>query len=196
MNVVRSSPTWVASIASSTCLRVQRGVPPQAPAAFKSSLLRCVAHLSDAVLRALSHIDSSKPSAPAEAWVNVNRCGDWNLLHDHSGATWSGVFYAEVGESEDNTSGLLVLCESQSAKAIDYCVIHPSNGLLLLFPGWLPHAVLPFQPSSSSANVRVSYSFNLITSHSSLTRHGEDGGGNNRKQMLKNDNQDAEMSTK
>ena len=98
--------------------------------------------------------------------MNVNRDGDWNAMHDHCGATWSGVFYVEVGQATSPTSGLLVLSKPASlGHAVrEYCAIRPLKGMLVIFPGWLPHAVLPFQPANSDVTaMRVSISFNLFT---------------------------------
>ena len=39
------------------------------------------------------------------AWANVNRRGDFNQLHTHPGATWSGVYYVDHGESNPDADG-------------------------------------------------------------------------------------------
>ena len=35
-------------------------------------------------------------------WININQYKDWNMLHNHPGATFSGVYY--VNEFENNGS--------------------------------------------------------------------------------------------
>ncbi len=34
------------------------------------------------------------------AWANVNRNGDYNDRHVHTGADWAVVYYPEVGHAE------------------------------------------------------------------------------------------------
>ena len=37
-----------------------------------------------------------------DAWANINRKGDYNVVHTHPNCMWSGVYYVEQGEP-DNT---------------------------------------------------------------------------------------------
>ena len=39
------------------------------------------------------------------AWANVNQQGDFNTVHTHPGATWSGVYYVDHGEAEAEAEG-------------------------------------------------------------------------------------------
>lgn len=49
--------------------------------------------------------------ATSEAWVNVNNHGNWNSLHTHVGAAWSGIYYVQSNADSMSTSysGNLVL---------------------------------------------------------------------------------------
>ena len=137
---------------------------------------QCETCASLAILRDAVHaaVEAADPDAvldasrPPEAWVNVNRTGDYNLMHDHEGASWSGVYYADAGPTEaKQTSGALILTrrlEEEEEDTVCYCGVVPTTGMICLFPGWLPHAVLPFEPGEGAANAtRVSFSFNLFT---------------------------------
>ena len=130
-----------------------------------------LAALRDAVFDAVGAAEQQafdKNQKP-EAWANVNRAGDYNLMHDHEGASWAGVFYADAGPGrEDRVSGALVLAQRQQRDPkediLTYLGAAPQTGWLLLFPGWLSHAVLPFEPGAEHANAtRVSFSFNIFT---------------------------------
>ena len=105
-------------------------------------------------------------------WVNINREGDYNRIHNHGGALWSGVYYVEVDLVHDaaNYSGYLTFRSPTLApltlnnlrgpdwtKALypaDYR-IRPVPGLMIIFPSWLEHQVLPF----SGIGRRVSLSW-------------------------------------
>lgn len=116
---------------------------------------------------------------PRHAWANVSRPEAYNGLHDHEGALWSGVFYAQVPLAcAGGASGALVLRTAvggltakqaasaaqldAAAPAVGWCrfaAVEPREGTLLLFPGWLPHAVLPLK--GPAASMRISFSFNV-----------------------------------
>ena len=149
------------------------GAPPRRAAALRAALeARCA---SDA--RAPPELTALQPR---HAWANVSRTEHYNGLHDHEGALWSGVFYAKVPPAcAGGGSGALVLrtavggltaaqaeaaaapaAAGTPAPAVGWCrfaAVEPREGMLLLFPGWLPHAVLPLKGDVP----RVSFSFNI-----------------------------------
>ena len=43
--------------------------------------------------------DSFEGRAGYNAWANVLRDGGYNKPHTHPGCTWSGVYYADVGQA-------------------------------------------------------------------------------------------------
>ena len=56
--------------------------------------------------RAINEIDGVAVNADGEfvngdalAWLNVNRASDVNLMHTHAANRWSGIYYADAGES-------------------------------------------------------------------------------------------------
>jgi uncharacterized protein (TIGR02466 family) len=103
-----------------------------------------------------------------DGWANVARRGDYNSVHDHPGATWSGVYYVSGGEpdNKDPTDGKLEFIDPRvgvNVPPLDQGVlggrylVDPLPGLMVMFPGWLKHMVHPF----SGSGERISTSFNV-----------------------------------
>lgn len=101
--------------------------------------------------------------AHCDGWINASRSGDYHSAHDHPGAFWSGVYYVRTtacdGEIEFQSG-----CSGNSHSDLlpapmswDWTRIVPRAGLVLLFPGHLRHAVLPFKADGE----RISISFNV-----------------------------------
>jgi hypothetical protein len=103
------------------------------------------------------------------AWININQKNCFNEPHNHlsNNCFLSGVFYISVPEK----SGILKFLNNQTPtenwinnKQIEQynCFnsnvwkIHPKENLLVLFPSWLSHYVLP---NESDYN-RISIAFN------------------------------------
>lgn len=100
------------------------------------------------------------------AWANVNAPGDFNRVHTHPGATWSGTYYVDTGEPEDPESGtpiqLLDPCQGRANLFLPPLVPssflqRPEPGLMILFPGYLPHMVFAHR----GGRPRISIAFNL-----------------------------------
>ena len=102
-----------------------------------------------------------------EGWANVNERGSSNHPHCHGGCYWSAVYYVRI----DGEGGELVLHDPR-LPALDmyapllrfkHCgpeqelSIRPKAGLLILFPSWLVHSVLPF----NGPGLRISVAINL-----------------------------------
>lgn len=137
---------------------------------------RAAARLArEAVLRAgAAAAGCGAPPPLTHAWANVASGGAGHHgLHDHDGALLSGVLYLSVPAPPGGcsaTGGELLLRTATSAPAdaagaaagswCEFAGVTPLRGLLLLFPGWLPHAVLPM-PAAAPGSERVSLSFNL-----------------------------------
>eukprot|EP01036_Dinobryon_divergens_P032123 gene32123-41650_t len=49
--------------------------------------------------RDITNIRRLQRSAESEAWININRHGNWNRLHTHEGSAWSGVYYLQCPSS-------------------------------------------------------------------------------------------------
>jgi uncharacterized protein (TIGR02466 family) len=109
------------------------------------------------------------------AWANINERGDYNTLHNHSGAFFSGVYYVNAGitDEEHPFSGVITFRNpTLAALAVDnlrvskqlgsifrseYSIL-PQDGLMLLFPGWLQHEVHPYFGNTP----RVSISWDVV----------------------------------
>jgi len=102
-----------------------------------------------------------------DAWGNINRQGDYNVVHTHPNAMWSGVYYIQKGEPDPSVrhSGLLELLDPrESANYIQIqntvfdarTFIENVPGRMILFPSWLKHMVHPFV----GKGVRMSIAFN------------------------------------
>lgn len=111
-------------------------------------------------------------------WANVSPPGASNAVHDHGRFLLSGSYYVEVPpdagdirfvdprgaariltRADDVLTGPSMFNDNRQQ-------ITPTGGQLILFPGWLPHEVLP----NGSDRDRISIGFNV-----DLSRRDEDG---------------------
>jgi uncharacterized protein (TIGR02466 family) len=103
-----------------------------------------------------------------DAWANINRNGDYNVVHTHPNCMYSGVYYVHEGEPEKTIpySGLLEILDPR--EAANYVQIRHSifdarefveniPGRMLLWPSWLKHWVHPYQGEGE----RISVAFNV-----------------------------------
>lgn len=104
-----------------------------------------------------------------EGWINVNRAGDYNVLHCHPGSFLSAVYYVRVPQPmqggeimfRDPRGPAVAMYETPgielpwvgSGTGVPFS---PSTGQLLLFPAWLEHRVSPFEGTGE----RISIAFN------------------------------------
>src|SRR5881409_3131401 len=102
-------------------------------------------------------------------WMNVNRAGDFNMLHSHPGCFLSATYYVKVPEGmkggelyfRDPRGPAVAMYETPgidlpwvgSGLGIPFS---PTAGHLLLFPSWLEHRVERFEGSGE----RISIAFN------------------------------------
>ena len=111
-------------------------------------------------------------------WVNVNNKGHFNHLHTHPGGILSGVYYVKLPScchghltfvrdfkdqqmkefwgNNDNYNRWEHMNETEHD-------VFPEEDQLVIFPGWLPHAV----GKSAGEGDRISISFN-ITAYSNF----------------------------
>lgn len=107
-----------------------------------------------------------------EMWLNKNGPGDFNRAHIHPNAILSGAYYVSAPEGSGNiefydpvparlmTTYPIKTNKPINAQAAEYAA---RDGLLLIFPSWLQHAVQP----NRSDKPRVSMSFNVSFRRSS-----------------------------
>jgi uncharacterized protein (TIGR02466 family) len=133
---------------------------------------RLIGHMGDMVEEATARLyaEFSRPVQPVNwvlsAWANVNRRGDFNQMHTHPGASWSGVYYVDSGEvvpeaegtairlSDPNPARTNIFFPELSASAVTF---RPEPGLMILFPSYVPHAVPPHRGDGR----RISIAFNV-----------------------------------
>lgn len=133
---------------------------------------RLVAHMHEMIEEATSRLHASfgKPAPPAtwrlSVWANINRRGDFNQVHTHPGATWSGVYYVDHGEAEGVSAATSIqLFDPDAARTnlffpelqASSIAFKPEPGLMILFPSYVPHAV----PPHGSDRPRISVAFNV-----------------------------------
>ena len=101
------------------------------------------------------------------AWANVLRFGEYNSLHSHPNAFWSGVYYVNGNEPVDAHpfSGRLELIDPRPGASLTYAeltnlygrfMINPQPAQIVIFPAWLQHQVHPY----FGRGTRISVAFN------------------------------------
>ena len=99
------------------------------------------------------------------AWANVNRTGDFNQTHTHPASTWSGTYYVDSGDPDGTSGTPLQVMEPSPGRVMSFLpkllpssiYLLPRPGLIVLFPSYVPHMVLPHGGSGT----RISIAFNL-----------------------------------
>ena len=100
-----------------------------------------------------------------QLWTNVNKKGNWNVIHQHGQYTLSGTYYVKVPKN----SGAIVFRDPRpGAIGNNFLVskfqkgeLHKLNlleGLLAVWPSYLDHFVEP----SNSDEERISISFDIV----------------------------------
>ena len=106
-------------------------------------------------------------------WININERGNSNKRHVHPMSTFSGTLYIQVDEKTGNIvfydnytpyDHYPILMPSDSEYFPERVTYYPTNGMLLIFPSWVPHLVEP----SNSDLTRISISFNVQQIHKLL----------------------------
>ena len=120
-----------------------------------------------------------------EVWLNVSRPGNWNTLHGHPGATFSGVYYAS-GSFNDSLAGRLIMAVGAPEQLSEHSLpqvhqgsagrqptgrldlqllkVDPEPGVLVVFPSFIPHFVMPFEATDMrNTDPRISLAFNYAT---------------------------------
>ncbi len=133
-----------------------------------SELIDCVHGCARQVLAFLK-VAETKVEVSA-CWANVNAPGAEHRMHTHPNNYLSGVYYVRTQPGADTinfhdprvqTGIIRPPVTELTAYNTDQVVVQVVNGMLLLFPAWLPHSVDP----NRSERERVSLSFNLMFSH-------------------------------
>jgi len=100
-------------------------------------------------------------------WIVINGHKDCNFLHRHGGSVVSGVLYVYAVEGQgdlvfEEGSGIKLdyvgnnLFDSHTSITASKYRVKPRTGLLVLFPSWYKHMVLP----NETTEERIALSFN------------------------------------
>ncbi len=132
---------------------------------------RLIRHMHEMVEEATGRLYAEFAQAPQaarwifSAWANINRRGDFNQMHTHPGATWSGVYYVDHGETNPDADGTAIQLSDPCPPRTNIffpelsasnILFKPEPGLMILFPSYVPHAVPPHQGDRP----RISIAFN------------------------------------
>ena len=99
-----------------------------------------------------------------EYWCNINKCYNYNVMHNHGRADLIGIYYLQV---PDNSGDICFIrndgsqyCNLYSNRhdMLEY-IVEPEAGRLYVLPGHLWHYVT----GSNSVRDRISISFNIYT---------------------------------
>jgi uncharacterized protein (TIGR02466 family) len=111
----------------------------------------------------------------AYGWANLNRPGDYNLLHLHPGNHWSVVYYVAVGRLHPDTpmNGRIELRDPRPAATYartpgfnsgQPMLIRPEPGMMLVFPAWLEHGVHPFYGDGHRISIAINVALEKASS--------------------------------
>ena len=127
-----------------------------------------IAHIEQAARDVLTFLKvADAPFLITGCWINVLDQGGAHVMHSHPNNFLSGVYYlrAQAGADTINfhdprpqTTVMRPPITELTAYNTDQVVLPVSEGMLLVFPAWLPHSV----SANTSAQARVSISFNIM----------------------------------
>ena len=100
-----------------------------------------------------------------QLWVNVNKRGDWNTIHQHGAYHLAGTYYVKVPKNcgqlvfrdprPGAMSNLFMLNRFDKG---EFKKINLIDGLLMIWPSYLDHFVEPSQTDEE----RISISFDIL----------------------------------
>ena len=134
---------------------------------FEPSFIRFYDYIFRHILNSLPFVDVN--ARIQNMWININKKGDLNVIHDHPESMLSGVFWVKTPDDCGKIN-------FQSPEAFNYSFLHrrahpelrkinfdssveiePKEGSILLFPANLKHQVNP----NMSDEDRISIAFNI-----------------------------------
>lgn len=183
--VVRLFPTfvWKSQLDEATCKASNQTIHAQLPqwpgrgsgawqsdaGLHKLDAMRALIACIDAEVHSL--LDFLKIDASAYeitgCWANVLEPGAVHPMHSHPNNFLSGVYYVQSQPGADTinfhdprpqTAVIRPPVSELTAYNTDQVVVAVAEGMLLLFPAWLPHSV----SANRSDQRRISISFNVM----------------------------------
>ena len=111
----------------------------------------------------------------AYGWANINRPGDYNMLHLHPNNHWSVVYYVATGRLFPDTpiNGRIELRDPRPAATFarmpgfntgQPMLIRPQPGMMLVFPAWIEHSVHPFYGEGHRISIAINVAIARATS--------------------------------
>ena len=96
-------------------------------------------------------------------WTNVNEIGSKNILHTHTDDSWAGIYYVQANGTGNlmfhNPANTLLQCNKNSP-FIRKTGIAPEDGMLVLWPGWVPHEVEENKSNQQRINLAWGINYN------------------------------------
>jgi uncharacterized protein (TIGR02466 family) len=99
-------------------------------------------------------------------WANINRPGDYNILHNHPGQDLAAVYYVKAARPDKpaGSGGHLELrdprpvagfCNFPKLFSAEPLQITPEPGMLVVFPAWVEHMVHPHHGSEDRISIAI-----------------------------------------
>lgn len=106
-----------------------------------------------------------------DAWGNINRSGDYNVVHTHPNCMWSGCYYVQKGNPDPGIpqNGYLEILDPREAAnyiQIPNTILDAREfienipGRMLLWPSWMKHMVHPY--TGDGDRISIAYNVNVI----------------------------------
>ncbi|CAN5217266.1 hypothetical protein BH11PLA2_BH11PLA2_02730 [soil metagenome] len=141
------------------------------------ALAQLVAFIDETLRVSVSHVNGG--TVPPEqlhvsfddSWCHITNDGGFHDAHYHPGCSWCGIYYLQVGDSNQNSStapnggsrfysplATGGMCRDYGNHYRDVTSLDPPirDGLLILFPSYLLHSGLPYR----GAEDRIVIAFN------------------------------------
>ena len=96
-------------------------------------------------------------------WTNVNEVGSKNVLHTHTDDAWAGIYYLQAEGTGNlmftNPANILLQCNRNSpfTRKIG---LSPTDGMLVIWPGWVPHEVVENESNKQRINIAWGINYN------------------------------------
>ena len=95
--------------------------------------------------------------------TNVNEVGSKNVIHSHKTDAWAGIYYVQAEETGNlmfyNPANLLNECKFNSPFVRNTGIL-PKDGMLVLWPAWIPHEVIENKSNQQRINIAWGINFN------------------------------------
>ena len=112
------------------------------------------------------NLKSSMRQVIEDAWVNINKKGDFNYTHAHPGMFFSCVYYVKGGPNKGNiefTNPIPAhaytiqnyMTDEHNAFTGNALAIPPITGELVIFPSWLEHLVRQSQSDEDRISIAI-----------------------------------------